>query len=186
MKNRALWVLAAGASLCAAAPPISFAPTNAALAPATEEYRLLWQADGLRIVASLEAAAGVSFPQAPIKVLVTEGASMAAFDGRSIRLRASHSPEQRKAMLIHELGHRLSFGLPPSAELDDHRLLYLFLYDVWCDLYGKDFADRMVAIERRSSANYVYDGAWGWALAMSRTERQARLQALRSGTGEPA
>ena len=58
-------------------------------------------------------------------------------------------PLYKKATLVHEMGHRLSFLLPRTAELDDHRLLYLFLYDVWTDLYGRAFADRMVAIERR-------------------------------------
>jgi hypothetical protein len=77
------------------------------------------------------------------------------------------------------LGHRLSFLLPRTAELDDHRLLYLFLYDVWTDLYGRDFADRMVSIERRIPGGYDYDAAWTWALAMTRAERQARLRALR-------
>jgi hypothetical protein len=51
--------------------------------------------------------------------------------------------------------------------LDDHRLLYLFLYDVWTDLYGRVFADRMVAIERRIGPGY------------DRGQRQARLAALR-------
>jgi hypothetical protein len=104
---------------------------------------------------------------------------MAAYDGRSIRLRAGYSPDYKKANLVHELGHLLSFALPRTAGLDDHRLLYLFLYDVWTDLYGRAFADRMVAIERRIPGRYDYDAAWTWALAMTREERQARLRQLR-------
>ena len=53
----------------------------------------------------------------------------------------------------------------PRGELDDHRLLYLFLHDAWTDLYGKPFADRMAAIERRIPGAYDYDAAWTWALA---------------------
>ena len=37
--------------------------------------------------------------------------------------------------------------------------------------------DRMVRLERRIGPEY--DGAWAWALAMTREERQARLRALR-------
>ena len=111
---------------------------------------------------------------------------MTAYDGRTIRLRAGYSPAYKKATLVHELGHRLVLPLPRTAGLDDHRLLYLFLYDVWTDLYGRAFADRMVAIERRIPGRYDYDAAWTWALAMTREERQARLRALRATVSIPA
>lgn len=164
--------------LCAAAPPLSFAPLEPRFASATQEYRQIWETDGARIVAALEAATGLAFPAPPIELIVTDGPPMTAFDGRSIRLRAGYSPAYRKATLVHELGHALAARLPRTAGLDDHRLLYLFLYDVWSDLYGRDFADRMVAIDRRIPGRYDYDSAWTWALGMTREERQARLRAL--------
>jgi len=170
-----LWLL-----LCAAAPPVSFVPVEPRFARAADEYREIWEAEGARIVAALEAATGVTFPQVPIEMIVHEGAPMTAYDGRTIRLRAGYSPAYKQATLVHELGHRLSFLLPRDPALDDHRLLYLFLYDVWTDLYGRDFADRMVSIERRIPGRYDYDAAWTWALAMTREERQARLRVLRS------
>ena len=55
--------------------------------------------------------------------------------------------------------------LPRTGEMDDHRVLYLFLYDAWMDLYGREFADRMVATERQFRSTYDYDAAWTWALA---------------------
>lgn len=177
--RRWLAVLACWALSCAAAPPVSFTPAEPRFASAADEYRAIWDADGARIVAALEAATGLEFPQAPIEMIVHQGAPMTAYDGRTIRLRADYSHDYKKATLVHELGHRLSFLLPRTAELDDHRLLYLFLYDVWTDLYGQAFADRMVAIERRIPGRYDYDAAWTWALAMTREERQARLRALR-------
>ncbi|HWT12115.1 MAG TPA: hypothetical protein VN231_05135 [Allosphingosinicella sp.] len=171
--------LALCALLCAAAPPLSFAPAGEHFAPAADEYRALWEAEGKRIVAAMESATGFAFPAAPIEVIVSESPPMTAYDGRSIRLKASYSPTYKMATLIHEIGHRLALTLPRGADLDDHRLLYLFLYDVWTDLYGRDFAERMVAIERRIPGGYDYDAAWSWALAMTREERQARLRALR-------
>lgn len=108
---------------------------------------------------------------------------MTAFDGRSIRLRATYSPDCEKATLVHELGHRLAFTLPRTGELDDHRPLYLFLYDAWSDLYGYEFAERMARIERRIPGFYDYDAAWTWALRQSRAERQSRLRALRDAAG---
>lgn len=167
--------------LCAAAPPITFTPVSPDFAPAAREYQGLWQAEGTRIVAAMEAATGLAFPAEPVNVIVSEGRPMASFDGRTIRLRASYSPAYKKATLAHEIGHRLAFTLPRRNGLDDHRLLYLFLYDVWTDLYGREFADRMVSIERRIPGGYDYASAWTWALAMTREQRQARLKALRAG-----
>jgi hypothetical protein len=176
---------AAGLLLGAAAPPVSFTPVSPDYAEAAGEYRRLWRAEGPRIVAAMEAATGLRFPPAPVDVIVSEGRPMTSFDGRTIRLRASYSPAYKKATLAHEIGHRLAFTLPSRGGLDDHRLLYLFLYDVWTDLYGRDFADRMVSIERRIGP--AYEAAWDWALAMTREQRQARLRALRvrpDGKGE--
>jgi hypothetical protein len=161
-----------------AAPPVSFTPVSPEYAEAAGEYRRLWQAEGERIVAAMEAATGLAFPAARVDVIVSEGRPMASFDGRTIRLRASYSPAYKKATLAHEIGHRLAFAMPRQSGLDDHRLLYLFLYDVWTDLYGRDFADRMVSIERRIGP--AYEVAWSWALAMTREQRQARLAALRT------
>jgi hypothetical protein len=106
---------------------------------------------------------------------------MMFYDGRSMRLRAGYSPAYKRATLVHELGHRLAFLLPRNPGIDDHRLLYLFLYDAWTDLYGEEFAIRMSSIEMSIPGAYDYDAAWRWALAMSREERQARLAALRAG-----
>lgn len=163
--------------LCSAAPPVSFTPVSPEYAKAADEYRGLWQAEGPRIAAAMEAATGLAFPAEAVDAIVSEGRPMASFDGRTIRLRASYSPAYKKATLAHEIGHRLTFAMPRTAELDDHRLLYLFLYDVWADLYGREFADRMVSIERRIGP--AYEAAWDWALAMTREERRARLAALR-------
>lgn len=180
--RRSFLAPAAGLLLCAAAPPVSFTPVSPQFADAAGEYRRLWQTEGPRIVAAMEAATGLAFPPARVEAIVSEGRPMASFDGRTIRLRAGYSPAYKKATLAHEIGHRLAFTLPRGPHLDDHRLLYLFLYDVWTDLYGREFADRMVSIERRIGP--AYEAAWDWALAMSRAERQTRLAALRSGIRE--
>lgn len=163
-----------------AMPTLRFVPADPTLVPAAEEYRRIWEQEGQRMVDTLESTSGATFPAAPIEVHIVNGNSMMSFDGRTMRLRANHSPEQKRAVLLHELGHRLAFSYPRTAELDDHRLLFLFLYDAYCDLYGASFADLMVAAERRSTHGYDYDGAWGSVLSLTRAERQARLLALRS------
>ena len=179
MIGRALLAPSLAAMLGAAAPPISFTPVEARFLPASDSYRAIWETEGPSIVAALEACSGLAFAAAPIDVIVSDNPPMTALDGRTIRLRASYSPEYKKATLIHELGHSLAARLRPTAGLDDHRLLYLFLYDAWSMLEGRAFADRMVRIERRIPGGYDYDSAWSWALAMTREQRQARLAALR-------
>jgi hypothetical protein len=166
-----------GMLLCATHPPVEFIPAGAHLAQPTEEYRQIWELEGERIVAAMEAVTGLPYPKSAIEVIVSEGSPMTAYDGGSMRLRAGYSPTYKKATLVHEMGHRLAFTLPRPADLDDHRILYLFLYDVWADLYGPAFADRMASIERRIGPNYA--AAWDWALSMTRDQRQARLGALR-------
>lgn len=176
-----LWV-----GLAAAAPPVEFVSVEPRFAEATDEYRHLWESEGPQIVDALERATGLQFPAEPIALIIHQGPPMTSYDGRSIRLRASYSPAYKRATLVHELGHRIALGLPRVAGLDDHRLLYLFLYDVWTDLYGQDFAERMVRIERRIRGVYDYDAAWSWALSMTRTERQARLRAIVAEAQRPA
>lgn len=180
MIQRSLFAFVSLALLCGASPPLSFVPVQPRFAGAADEYRHIWATEGPRIVATMEADTGLAFPAAPIDVFIHQGpGSMTSYDGRSIRIRAGYSPDYKLATLIHEMGHRLTLGLPRTAELDDHRILYLFLYDVWTDLYGRDFADRMVKIERRIPATiYDYDAAWRWALSLTREQRQARLRAL--------
>ena len=172
---------AGGVLLCAAMPPIKFTPARPHLSGSAAEYAQIWHTDGPRIVRALEAAAEVDFPDAVIDALVAEGRPMMSYDGRSMRLRADYSPDYKKATLVHELGHRLAFTLKRRSGLDDHRILYLFLYDAWTDLYGRDFADRMVSIERRIPGGYDYDAAWTWALRQSREQRQEMLRTLRNG-----
>jgi len=183
--RRSIFAAAAWALLCAAAPPVTFVPQSARFAAAADEYRRIWAAEGPRIVAAMEAATGLAFPEAPIEAIINDGRPMTALDGRSMRLRASYSADYKKAVLVHEMGHILAFALPRAAGLDDHRLLYLFLHDVWADLYGRDFADRMARIERRIPGAYDYDAAWAWALAMTREERREWLSALRDMRAAP-
>jgi hypothetical protein len=177
---RTLSIIGFWASLCATAPPMTFVPAGPDFAAATEGYRQLWADDGGRIVAAMETVSGLTFPATPIEVIVRNGAPMTSFDGRTIRLRHNSTPPYRNATFVHELGHRLALTLPRNSGIDDHRLLYLFLYDVWVELYGEAFADRMVSIERRIPGAYDYDAAWTWALALTREQRQAQLRTLRT------
>src|SRR6218665_2547043 len=164
----------------AAAPAVTFTPLEPRFAETADFYRQLWRTDGPRIIAALERESGLAFPEAPLDIVLRDGRPMTGYGCSAIRLRGTYTGQVAAATLVHELGHCLTARLPRNAGLDDHRLLYLFLYDVWTDLYGLDFADRMVRLERRIPGGYDYDAAWTWALAMTREQRQARLRALRA------
>jgi hypothetical protein len=171
--------IAASAFLCGAAqPPVSFAPKDPSFTEAAQSYHRIWVAEGPRVVHAMEAATGLTFPPAPVNVVVYEGVSWSGTGQEPMFLRASYSDDVKKGTIVHELGHRLIARLPRDPGMDEHRTLFLFLYDVWTDLYGRDFADRMVTVERARKGLYDYDAAWTWALALPRSERQARFRAL--------
>ena len=170
--------------LAAAAPTVTITAQRPGFEPAAQEYRAIWVGEGARIVAALERETGLTFPDPPVAVTVREGVSGVTRDGRRMFMRASYSAEEKKGALVHELGHLLV--MPRTAlrrEIGEHRLLNLFLYDVWTDLYGGDFADRMVEFERRKHRRYR--AAWAWALAMTREQRRARLRTLLAAAPAP-
>jgi hypothetical protein len=173
------WLFQLLVTVASAGPVLTFTAIDKPSVPAMVEYRLLWCTEGTRITAAMEKVTGHPYPGGDVDVLIGKGTPMTVFGGRRMSLKASYPLYYKRATLVHELGHRLAFTMPRSDDLDEHRLLYLFLYDVWSDLYGAEYADRMASIERRIEGRYNYAAAWDWALAMTRSERQARLAQLR-------
>lgn len=173
-------VLATCFLLPGAAPPVTFTPLEPRFADTADYYRQLWRAEGGRIMAALERESGFAFPDRPLEIILRDGRPMTGYGCSAIRLRGTYTGPYAIGTLVHELGHCLTAAMPRTAGLDDHRQLYLFLYDAWTALYGRDFADDMVRVERQIPGSYDYAAAWDWALAMSRTQRKARLRALRA------
>ncbi|MFL5594589.1 MAG: hypothetical protein ACJ785_08270, partial [Gemmatimonadaceae bacterium] len=137
---RLIILLTAWASLTACAQQqhrvhISFAPQSDSFAVPAREYERLWAAEGERIVAEMERVSRLSFiyPQfadTSITAIVFEGVSNSGYREDPMRLRASYTPDTKKATLIHELGHRLQAGLFRREE-EEHGPLFLWLYDTW-------------------------------------------------------
>ena len=85
-------------------------------------------------------------------------------------------PTAAGAIMSHELGHRLMGDLVPG-DVDHHSIIFLFVYDVWVELWGQSFADEQVAVERKRTGSLAnYDGLWTQALALSASERARRFQ----------
>ena len=129
------------------------------------------------MIETMEQVSGLKFQETDIQVVVYEGVSYSGYKDRPMRLRASYPEDVKKATLVHELGHRLDSQLKNRPkEVDEHRLLFLYLYEVWTKLYGKRFADEMVEVEKKRKGLYDYESAWGWALTMNEGERAAKFK----------
>jgi hypothetical protein len=157
---------------------VTFVPQNKnpQFDAATDEHRRIWAAEGSRIIAAMEQLSKLKFPERTVKAEIYEGTSFSGRGSGPMRLRASYPAPVKKGTLVHELGHRMNSQLTKRPQdLDEHRLLFLYLYDLWENLYGKDFADAEVAWEKALKGLYDYEAAWNWALAMSREERLSRF-----------
>ena len=163
---------------------VSFSPESEKYAQATKEYQDIWKSEGKRIIEAMERISGVRFTEREIQAIVYEGVSWSGFLNEPMKLRASYPTDVKKATLVHELGHRLLLPIPKTKEMDEHRVLFLVLYDIWESLYGRDFADRMVEVEKRRKGVYDYESAWKWALSMSKNERAKKFKALRESARE--
>jgi len=158
---------------------VAFEPESKRFEQATEEYRRLWSSEGKRIIDALESVSGLRFQEKEVRAIVFEGPSNSGGPNGRMKMRASYPADVKKATLAHELGHRMNFQIRTRPkELDEHRILFLYLYDVWEKLYGKSFADEQVAIERGRKGLYDYDSAWTWALSLTKEERASRFRAL--------
>ena len=85
----------------------------------------------------MERGSGLTFLENHVNAVVFEGVSQSGAGDRPMYLRASYPADVKKATLVHEHGHRLIAQLRiRPTDLDEHRVLFLFLYDVWESLWG--------------------------------------------------
>ena len=146
---------------------------------ATKEYVEIWVKEGERIVNTLSSFTGLEFVQEELAAIVYEGISRAGGYKRLMKLRSSFSRDMKLATLIHELSHRLLFGnglVKTMDNIDIEQQKNLFLYDVWVELYGKEFADRIVKMESERNGVYDYKKAWDWAMSFSKEERAKKFK----------
>lgn len=150
---------------------------------ALAEYRDIWRVDGARILHALETRSGMTFPVTAITVGLINGPSWAGAD--RIGMRATYPTDTKRATLTHELGHILVGDIPldPDGQpiVGYHVVLFLFLYDVWVDLWGEDFGVAQVGVESaRRGGGVDYERRWNEALALTAEERAAELARVRT------
>jgi hypothetical protein len=158
---------------------INFKAESGQFNAATEEYRRIWQTEGDRMIAAMEQVTGLKFPEEEFNAVVFEGVSSSGFGDEPMKMRASYPTEVKRATLMHEIGHRHQSQLRKRPkDIDEHRLLFLWLYEAWVKLYGQSFADDNVKVESARKGFYDYEAVWKWVLAMSLAERTAKLQEI--------
>jgi len=151
---------------------VNFIASSAAHDHAARDYRSIWQQDGARIVAALEARTCLRFPEAAVAALIGDDVSHSGGPEHPMGLRASYDVDVKRATLVHELGHRHLWQLMERLDdVDGHRTLYLVLDRVWADVWGEDFAAARVRGEATWRASYDYAAAWEWARALTIDER---------------
>jgi len=160
---------------------LSFRAASDSFAAAREEYDALWRVEGPRIIRVMEQISGLRFDSPPyadtlIVAIVFEGVSQSGYREKPMQLRASYPPDTKRATLVHELGHRLQVSVARPDE-DEHAILFLWLYDAWVALWGRQFADEQVKVERARRG--PYPAAWDAALSLDAASRAQRWRALR-------
>jgi hypothetical protein len=154
---------------------VEFVPESETFAAAVGEYERIWAADAARIVRTMQEVSGLTFSDTTVTAIVFEGVSSSGYRDTPMRLRASYPFDTKKATLIHELGHRLQSPLFRQED-EEHGPLFLWLYDTWVRLYGKEFADAQVIVEKRRRGPYTR--AWDDALSLSAKQRAERWRAI--------
>jgi hypothetical protein len=142
------------------------------------------------ILNSFNKHTGLDFKQSKITIRIRkDGRSKAGNKHQPMELSVKWVDENSiGCTLIHELAHRLVIGngieLPEGTPHQDshynyfvHRHIYLFLYDVFVDVLGKEIAE--AEVQRESADQGAYAKAWRWALAMSYRDRQNSFERLK-------
>jgi hypothetical protein len=178
------------ASLAAVAshaqPTVEFIATTSAHESAARAYRAIWEQDGARIIAALEAQTCMRFSESAVAALVGDNVSDSGGPDHPMSLRASYDLDLKRATLVHELGHRHLWQLVERLDhLDGHRTLYLVLERVWADVWGDAFAATRVRGESAWQASYDYAAAWTWARALTVDQRGVLWNRLLTMNGKP-
>jgi len=176
MPNRYLAFLSTAASLSGFAahsqPSVEFVASTPAHEPAARAYRAIWEQDGARIIAALEARTCMKFPETAIGAIVGDAVSDSGGPEHPMSLRASYDLDVKRATLVHELAHRHLWQLTQRLDdVDGHHTLYLILDRVWADVWGPEFAAARVRGESTWNATYDYASAWIWANKLTVDQR---------------
>lgn len=139
---------------------------------ATKQYEAIWHDDATKIVEAFHEITNLEFKQRQIKVKVHDGGSVSGAAHKPMRLNVNNRTiDEKRAALLHELGHRLlggnginsMFGADTEFVEDEERRLGLFIFDVYKRVYGQSFVQSYIA----RSAKLDEKGDVGYGQSMS-------------------
>lgn len=151
-----------------------------------EAYRQVWRQNARKLRRAFREVSGLDFNQAVITAHVYEGQrSLSGYYRHPMRLQADgKSHEDKLLILVHELSHRLLGGNELAlndklnlSNLELHKRIYLFEYDVVRQALGEDMANRLEKMEARPD-DPDYFKSWKWAMSTTFEQRQEKLREL--------
>jgi len=165
------------------------------------EYRELWKRHARKLRASIRTITSLDFRQRTITAQVRMGTyGEAGWYHKAMALPTDPGNHGLKLMtLVHELSHRLmtgngftmaDFGIEDRIGKDtdaivdfQHRLIYLFEYDVMCNAHGDEGGELCrtydeLGQESNGANAEPYKRAWQWAMQLTFEQRQHCLRWL--------
>lgn len=179
---------------------IEFVPDAKEFADGAVQYQQIWSQEGKRMVAAIEKITGLPFVEKTIQCRVNNDIpNSGKANSEPFQVKASDQPDLKRDNIVHELCHRhlrahgirtrqfygddrvLSRDIPEEARqisVNAHKLLDLVLYDIWDELYGTLYADRLLKVEQGFDDHYRE--AWEYAIALSRDQRHREFNELKT------
>ncbi len=138
-----------------------------------KEYKKIWSSEGEKITQAIEKISNFNFRAGTYNAIILDNKPSASYP---LILLSSYSLEKKRATLVHELTHKV---LPrnekmKASELENHKILNLILYEIWTELYGKEFAD--LSVEGESMFGDLYKQAWEYFFTLTKEQRQEEYQ----------
>jgi len=145
---------------------------------AVDFFQNIWKKEGNKIISKWEEITNLKFYENEINVVVGNFRSQS----HPLSLRFDNEDEIKKATLVHELGHRILYkrvkGMGMKSSLVRHKFLNLVLYDVFIELYGKDFTEKVIEWDATlgiENGQSLYKEAWDWALQYKTKEERQKV-----------
>lgn len=145
---------------------------------AVKFFEEFWQQDGEKIANKWEEITGFKFWETEINAVVGRYVS----HSHPLSLNYDKPDELKKVILVHELGHRILIkrikGKRLKDSLENHKFLYLVLYDVLKELYGQDALDTAIEFDMKLSREFgktQYEEALNWSFQYKTKEDRQKV-----------
>lgn len=127
------------------------------------EYENIWNEFGEKIIEAFEKYSGLKFAETYLNAIVFGTGNIS--QSHPLCLKANCEFDEKKSLLVHELAHIIIYRkrkLPNIEDNKDSTLLHfhmnLFLFDVWKEVFGNEFASK--SVEREKLYAEKYKNAW--------------------------